>query len=121
VHGKTEEFSHQILGNTLLIAALIYVAFALIWGDSRWLMIELVGVIIYGLFIRLSHIYSIKFLALGWLLHPLWDATLHLYGPAHSLAPTWYAVACISFDIIIAGYIFIFYKNNKITKEQINH
>ncbi|TKB43139.1 DUF6010 family protein [Thalassotalea mangrovi] len=44
-------------------------------------------------------------LALGWLLHPVWDIGLHLQGPGWHIVPPWYAVACVSFDILVAIYI----------------
>ena len=94
-----------LLGRTLVIAALIYFVFALLWGDARWLGIESLGVMAYGTFYWLGSRYSVLWLALGWLLHPLWDVSLHLLGPGAHIAPDWYAVACASFDMAVAGYI----------------
>jgi len=48
-------------------------------------------------------------LAAGWALHPLWDVGLHYIGPGHSFAPMTYAIACISFDLVVAAYIAIAY------------
>ena len=44
-------------------------------------------------------------LAFGWALHPVWDAGLHLMGTGATFAPSWYVVVCISFDLLVGGYI----------------
>lgn len=88
--------------NGLLIAAAIYPIFALIWGDATWVGIELLGILAYGLFVWLGRRVSFYFVALGWLLHPIWDVVLHLQGPGHAIVPAWYAVACVSFDVLLA-------------------
>lgn len=93
------------LGRSLIVAAVIYLGFALISGDPVWLVIEGAGVFIYGVFYWLARRFSIIWLAVGWLMHPAWDAILHLYGPGAQIAPSWYAVACISFDVAVAVYI----------------
>jgi hypothetical protein len=49
-------------------------------------------------------------LALGYLLHPLWDFGAHHIGPGWSFAPQPYVIACISFDWVVAAYIFIAYR-----------
>lgn len=97
----------------LLIAAIVYVVFALVAQDFRWLKIELLGVIIYGLFAWLALKKSILFLSLGWGLHVLWDLLLHPNGhPGY--VPSWYPGACLGFDIVIAGYfLWYFFKNTK--------
>ncbi|MEW8030043.1 MAG: DUF6010 family protein [Candidatus Thiodiazotropha sp.] len=100
--GRSEK---TILAIGLIVAALIYVGFALIWGDATWFFIELAGVPVYGMFYWLSVRFSFLWLAIGWVAHPVWDIFLHLKGPGHIVAPEWYAVACISFDILVAAYI----------------
>lgn len=95
-----------LLAKALVIAAIIYVLFAIIWGNTTWLLIEIIGVPIYGVFAWAAMRYTAYWLAIGWLLHPLWDVWLHLLGPGYLVAPEWYATACITFDILIACYIF---------------
>jgi len=95
----------HLYGTSLLIAAIIYIGFALVWGDANWLLLELLGVLLYGGFYWLALQHSLLWLAAGWLLHPLWDLALHLMGPGAHLVPDWYAVACVSFDVIVAGFI----------------
>ena len=50
-------------------------------------------------------IYMTLGMALGWSMHVIWDVGLHLMGPGHHVAPEWYAVACLSFGLVVAGYI----------------
>ena len=89
----------------LVIAALIYVGFAVIWGNGNWILVELAGVAAYAIFAFLTYRFSSLWLAACWGIHPAWDALLHLFGPGQTIAPNWYAVACISFDILVAAYI----------------
>lgn len=96
----------KLLGRSLIIAALVYPIFALIWGDIPWLVIELVGVVIYGSFYYLARVNSPIWLAWGWLLHVVWDVLLHLWGPGTHIVPHWYAYACLSFDFMIAAYVY---------------
>ncbi len=88
--------------NGLLIAAAIYPLFALLWGDVAWLGVEALGVAVYGVFVWLGRRFSFYLVAVGWLLHPIWDVGLHLLGPGRHVAPDWYAIACGSFDVLLA-------------------
>lgn len=94
-----------VLALGLLVAALLYVAFALIEGETVWLLVEAVGVAAYGSLAWLGLRRSALWLAAGWALHPAWDVGLHLVGEGAAVAPEWYATACISFDLLIAGYM----------------
>lgn len=42
---------------------------------------------------------------LGWLAHPLWDVGLHLIAQGRDFTPSVYAIACLSFDLLVAAYI----------------
>jgi len=88
----------------LVIAAIIYVAFALIGRNNAYLPIEIGGVFFYGLFAFLSKKHSLYWLAIGWLFHIGWDMFLHA-GPNTPFVPLGYPEACIGFDIMIAAYI----------------
>jgi hypothetical protein len=85
----------------LVIAALIYVGFAVFNGSLTWILMELAGVVVYAVFAWLGLKKSGWSLAVGWALHPLWDAGLH-----HSteFVPHWYIAACIGFDLLVAVY-----------------
>jgi len=91
----------------LVIAALIYVVFAIVGKDMEWMGIEVLGVVLYGAFAWLAAKKSIFFLSLGWGLHVFWDLLLHSGGhPA--FVPSWYPGVCLGFDLVIAGY-FLWY------------
>ena len=91
--------------NGLVIAAAIYPVFALIALDATWFGIEGLGVFVYGLFVWLGRHVSLYFVAAGWLLHTVWDVGLHLQGPGAHVAPDWYAISCVSFDVLLAAVI----------------
>ncbi len=65
----------------LLIAALIYVVFAIVGGNVRDVLVELAGVV-----------------AFGWLVHVGWDVFMH-HG---TYVPSWYPMTCIGFDVLVA-------------------
>jgi hypothetical protein len=116
VHPARRKF---ILGLGLVVAALIYVVFAL-WSNalSLWLLIELAGVALYGTAGLLGMRGSIWWLAAGWALHPVWDVVLHSLGAGSVFAPQWYVFACVSFDLLVAGYVvYVNFLKQKITKE----
>lgn len=94
-----------ILAMGLIGAAIIYIGFALVWGDATWIAIEVAGLLIYGFFVLLARRYAIFWLAVGWAAHPLWDLGLHWFSPGHLVAPEWYVFACLSFDLLVAGYM----------------
>ena len=109
-------FIKDIVGRTLLVSALFagagaYFGFAFNDQTPRvWLLIELLQVTAYGTLGLYGWRGSPFWLALGWLLHPIWDFGLHYLGPGLSFAPLRYAFACISFDWVVAAYIFIAYR-----------
>ena len=103
---RVPEHARPVLALALVIAALIYILFAAQAEQPvRWLAIEVIGVVAFGVFALLGLRGSIGWLALGWAAHPLWDVALHRAGPGAEFTPQWYALACVSFDLIVAGYI----------------
>ncbi|MFE4108538.1 DUF6010 family protein [Almyronema epifaneia S1] len=93
------------LAISLIITALIYVGFAVAGNAApAWLAIEAVGVAIYTGLAGLGWRYSKVWLAAGWLAHPLWDTGLHLVENQVKLVLIWYALACTSFDLLVALY-----------------
>lgn len=88
----------------LVLAAMIYVAFAA-WGKHwNWLPTELAGLLLYGLVAYLAWRYSPWWLVLGWLAHVAWDIGWHA-GGYPGFVPHWYPGLCIGFDICVAGYL----------------
>ncbi|HEU4700044.1 MAG TPA: DUF6010 family protein [Gemmatimonadales bacterium] len=98
--------TRRILAGVLVVAALVYVAFAALAGASpRWLLLELLGVGVYGGLALRSLRGSMWWLAAAWALHPVWDVALHYAGPGGAFAPTWWTVPCLSWDLVTAGWI----------------
>ncbi len=91
----------------LVVAALIYVGFAVAWAGQAWIAAELGGVVVFAGLAVLGLKRSPMSLAIGWALHPVWDAGLHLVGEGAAFAPAWYVVACISFDLLVAAYVLV--------------
>jgi hypothetical protein len=87
----------------LVVTALIYVVFGLFSHSMNWALVELAGVPIYAVFAWPGLKKSGWFLAIGWALHPVWDAGLHDYSTP--FVPHWYIGGCIGFDLFVAGYI----------------
>ena len=100
--GLKQELGNYAFG--LVVAAFIYIGFAL-WGKaSDWYATELIGIAIYGTFAWLGYKYAYWFLGIGWFLHIFWDISLHMQEQAH-FVPEWYPPACLSFDLVLAAYI----------------
>ena len=92
----------------LAVTALIYVAFALIGGaGTRSLALEAGGVVLYGAAAWVGFRKSVALLALGWAMHPVWDVALHLQYPGAAYTPDWYPWGCVSFDLMVAGAVFV--------------
>jgi hypothetical protein len=109
-------FVADIVGRTLLATVLFaaagaYLGFAFAVPVPRlWLLIELLQCIAYGTLGLIGWRGPAKWLALGWALHPVWDFGMHYIGPGRDIGPWTYAVACLSFDWVVAAYIFIRYR-----------
>jgi len=110
------KFVRDVVGRTLLATVLFaaagaYLGFAFEGGVSRlWLLVELLQCIAFGTLGLYGWRGNAKWLALGWALHPLWDFVVHYIGPGRSFAPWTYAIACITYDWVVAAYILIYYR-----------
>ena len=98
---RREPFIYSI---GLIVAALFYVVFSFAVATTQWLMLELIGLLIFTLIAVLGLRVSLWFLVLGWTSHVLWDVLLHLIRE-QPFVPNWYPVGCISFDLMVAGSI----------------
>jgi len=109
-------FIKDIVGRTALATGLFaaagaYFGFAIVGSVSRiWVLIELLQVIGFSAMGLRGWKDSPKWLALGWALHPIWDFVLHYLGPGRAFAPLAYSISCITFDWVVAAYIFIYYR-----------
>jgi hypothetical protein len=107
-------FGRSVLVIFLFVAAGAYFGFATLGRDvvgspSIWILIELAQVVGFGTLALLGLRGSPYWLAAGWALHPVWDVVVHFIGPGQSFTPWTYAIACLSFDWLVAIYIVIFY------------
>lgn len=94
----------------MFTAAGAYFGFAISAGAGPiWTLVELAQVVVFDTMALLGLRGSPHWIAAGWALHPLWDAGLHYIGPGRSFAPITYAIACISFDLVVAAYVAIVY------------
>lgn len=102
----TPETQTRTLSVGLIVAAFIYVGFAILGqASAAWIAVEVAGVAIYSLFAVLGWHSSRWWLMVGWLLHPVWDLGLHFYERGASFTPAWYVLMCLSFDLLVAAYI----------------
>ena len=89
----------------LVLAALVYVVFSLIW-DRKFLPLTNIQLIVAILLLSISIISGeILFLALGLFLHALWDLW-HL-ATQKRYVPWWYAGACVYVDLAAVALILI--------------
>ena len=112
-------FTRDIIGRSVLviflfIAAGAYFGFATVGREvvdtqPIWMLVELAQVIVFGTLALLGLRGSPYWIAAGWALHPFWDVPLHYIGPGHSFTPWTYAIACVSFDWLVAIYTVIVY------------
>jgi hypothetical protein len=97
-------FTRHILAAVLVVAALLYVRFALVaHTGAAWVAVELIGVGIYGYAAVRGFRGSAWWLVAGWALHPIWDVALHYAGPGRGFAPEWYTTSCLTYDLMVAG------------------
>jgi hypothetical protein len=89
---------------SLVITALIYVLFAVRGGaGSSQLGLEAAGLALFTFLAVLGRRMP-AFLVVGWAGHSLWDLILHKLMDAMKV-PSWYPLACLSFDLVVAAYI----------------
>ncbi|MFQ5349490.1 MAG: DUF6010 family protein [Thermoanaerobaculia bacterium] len=95
----------RIYAQGLVVAALIYVVFALAArAGIAPLLLELLGVALFGAVAWQGGRRSALWLAAGWAVHVGWDLLLHpLTGAGY--APAWYVRACVGFDLMVAAWI----------------
>jgi hypothetical protein len=112
-------FTRDILGRSVLViflfaAAGAYFGFATVGREvvgvpAIWTLIELLQVVVFGTMALLGLRGSPYWLAAGWALHPLWDVLVHYIGPGEVFTPWTYAIACVSFDWLVALYVVLAY------------
>ena len=97
---------------SLIVAALIYVVFTARGATFGWLAIEVAGFVLFTVLALVGLKTSAFILAFAWGLHAAWDVLLHkLFDVA--FVPDWYPLTCLSFDLLLAGYIAARFSNDK--------
>ena len=103
---KRPEHSHRWFSIGLVVAALVYLNLAIVaQAPTAAVLTELGGVILFAGLVWIASGRSSFLLAIGWLLHPIWDVVLHVSGSGADYAPEWYVWACISFDILVGVHL----------------
>lgn len=88
----------------LLVAAAIYVGFALVGNaPAHWFLVEAGGLMLFAILAMLGLRWSPWVLGLAWFAHIAWDALLHSHDAA--FVPQWYPPVCIGFDLVVGAYI----------------
>lgn len=105
VNKLSVQWRDRYLALSLVLAGLIYVGFAMIWGNREWVLIEMVGLLACVIFAVLGLLRSSLFIALGWFMHPVWDVGLHTLVD-HEHVPGWYPGVCIGVDWAVAAYAY---------------
>ena len=97
---------HFILFAGLMVAAFIYLLFALINFNLQWIFVESGGLTVFVIMSIIGLKKHPLFLGVGWLVHILWDVCLHT-DPTTSFIPSWYPMFCVGFDLVIACYLIV--------------
>jgi hypothetical protein len=100
-----------LYGVALIITALIYVGFTVRGATFAWVAIELIGAVVFTVLALLGLKISALLLAFAWAAHAAWDVILHKLLEV-AFVPDWYPLACLSFDLVLAGYIAVRVKRN---------
>lgn len=95
---------YHLLALGLFIVSAIYVVFALTTFNEIWIVVEVVGLLLFLLFIWMAFHYSMWFVVMGWVAHIVWDVGVHPEEIA-PYVPYWYAWICVGFDGVIAVYM----------------
>lgn len=89
----------------LVVAALIYVGFALVGGAGvPAIAIESVGVALFAALALFACRRGAAMVGLGWLLHVIWDVALHPVATT-PFVPAAYPALCVGFDVTVGIYL----------------
>lgn len=95
-----------VLGVILAGAAAVYPGAALHQGDARTMRIETAMWAVVAVTAVLGLWHDAGWLALGYLIHGLWDG-LHHPRRVGAGAGRWFPPFCLVYDVVVAGYIWI--------------
>ncbi len=92
----------RLLATFLGAMPLIYIAnWIRFGGSSGWLVVEVLGLVLFGILVALGWWRGKWWFAAGIAAHAVWDAA-HI-GQT-TFIPDWYAVGCAVADVAVAGY-----------------
>ena len=96
-----------VFGSALMIAGVWYVSFGVLAGrDAAVLLPQILGGAVFLLCGLAGIRHSILFLSFGWLVHVGWDFGSPLFSDV-SYMPSWTVPACLGFDLLVGGYLFL--------------
>lgn len=95
---------YNVMAVGLVAVATIYVAFSVTTVNWIWITVEVVGLLLFLLFVWMAFHYSMWFVVFGWMAHIIWDMGVHPQETA-PYVPYWYAWICVGFDAVIAAYL----------------
>ena len=92
-----------VLAWGLVVAAALYVVFAIRTASLQWIGLELLGLAVFSAIAAAGAWRWSSLLVVGWVTHVAWDVLLH--GAATPFVPSWYPPLCVGFDLVVAGAI----------------
>jgi hypothetical protein len=95
---------------------LIYVSSWFIAPQPGWLVIEIVGVVVFGALAVLGYFKSSWFLAGGIAAHGVFWDLWHVHR--QSFVPDWYAIGCMAVDVMLGLYVALEAGNFKRFREE---
>jgi uncharacterized membrane protein len=88
--------------------AAVYVGFAIADGRTPFLVMQGAGVLAFGALAVAGLSVHTGFLAVGYLLHGIWDLLHHRTDVPGRQAP-WYIPLCLAYDWIVGAYLLLLY------------
>lgn len=99
-------------GIGLAVASLLYLVFAAFGpAEPSDLLLETMGLLLFGSVAVAGVRWFPPLLAAGWTAHVAWDLLLHPVTTQGSYSPWWYPVLCIGFDLLVAGFILAIHRD----------
>lgn len=101
-------FSYQLFALFLAYTACVYLGAALSDGRVKWISIEFILSCVFFNLAFLGLVYSPVWLAVGFLVHGLWDI-LHHPKLIKTKVVKWFPPLCAIYDLVVAIFIFQFF------------
>lgn len=105
--------SMKLLAATILVAiAFIYVGFALKENSVSGIIVEVIAALAFYFMAVIGYSRKPQLIALGILLHGLWDITHHIISGLNA-NPDYWPVYCLTIDILWSIYFYYILKKEK--------